>query len=112
MRQLIAVFALLAGIGTVAQEIPWLLTSGELAVPGSQPLQIPRLGLGTWHIHDNDNNVTEIIARALEMGYRHIDCAYSYGNQKQIGKGIAFGLERTGLLRTDIWVTSKLWNNR
>jgi alcohol dehydrogenase (NADP+) len=108
MSSLLAILQLALGAGIVFSP----LTSGPIAAKGVQPERIPFLGLGTWHIHDNDNNVTDLVGRALEMGYRHIDCAYSYGNQKQIGKGIAYGLERTGLSRKDIWVTSKLWNNR
>jgi diketogulonate reductase-like aldo/keto reductase len=74
--------------------------------------EIPKIGFGTWHLQDNGANVSEIVAMAMENGYRHIDCAYAYQNQKDIGVGIKEGLRRTGLKRSDLWITSKLWNNR
>jgi len=48
----------------------------------------------------------------MQNGYRHFDCATAYQNQVSIGKGLAEGLKRTGLNRSDIWVTSKLWSTR
>lgn len=86
----------------------------------------PRLGLGTWYMR---GNTSESIAAAIQLGYRHIDCAKIYGkdcllcdaveivtygssgNQREVGAGIALGLKRSGLTRQDIWVTSKLWNS-
>jgi alcohol dehydrogenase (NADP+) len=73
---------------------------------------IPAPGLGTWHQQDNGADVSEIIANAIQAGYRHIDCAWAYENQKAIGVGIKKGLNRTGIARKDLWITGKLWNNR
>ncbi|KAL9027886.1 MAG: hypothetical protein Q9196_003658 [Gyalolechia fulgens] len=70
---------------------------------------IPLLGFGTWNL--DRSNASEVVSAALQTGYRHIDCATIYGNQKEVGKGIADGLNKTGLKRSDIWVTSKLWND-
>jgi alcohol dehydrogenase (NADP+) len=93
------------------------LCSAQLTLPptpakGTQLTQIPIVGLGTWHIQDDRSNVTDIIATAMQNGYRHFDCAFFYDNQKAIGTGIKEGLRRTGLKREDVWVTSKLWNDR
>ncbi|CAL8584843.1 hypothetical protein XPA_010426 [Xanthoria parietina] len=71
--------------------------------------KIPSLGFGTWNL--DKTNVSEAVSAALHTGYRHIDCAAIYGNQKAVGKGIAHGLESLNLDRSDIWVTSKLWND-
>jgi alcohol dehydrogenase (NADP+) len=83
--------------------------SQEFSVPtppkGTQVNTIPRIGLGTARI---SGNTSEVIANAIVNGFRHIDCAYSYGNQKDIGVGIKEGLKRTGLSRQDLWITSKL----
>ena len=73
--------------------------------------EMPAMGLGTWHLQDS-GDVSEIIASAIQAGYKHIDCAWAYENQRQIGAGIKKGLNRTGLQRKDLWITSKLWNNR
>lgn len=46
---------------------------------------------------------------AIKVGYRHIDCAYAYGNEREVGEGIRAGLEATGLKRSDLFITTKLW---
>ena len=74
----------------------------------SSPLPIPLLGFGTWNL--NRSNASDVVSYAIQTGYRHIDCAAAYRNQKEVGKGIAEGLKKEGLKRSDIWVTSKLWN--
>jgi alcohol dehydrogenase (NADP+) len=71
---------------------------------------IPLLGFGTWYL--KGANGTEAVASAIEKGYRYIDCAYHYYNQEEVGLGIKEGLRRTGLKRNDLWITSKLWNER
>jgi alcohol dehydrogenase (NADP+) len=70
---------------------------------------IPRIGTGTARMR---GNTSEAIASAIVNGFRHIDAATIYGNQKDVGIGIKEGLKRAGLKREDIWVTSKLWNDR
>ena len=72
--------------------------------------KIPSLGFGTWNL--DKRNVSEAVSAALHTGYRQIDCAAIYGNQKAVGKGIAHGLKSLNLHRSDIWVTSKLWNDQ
>ncbi|KAL8670645.1 MAG: hypothetical protein Q9168_004824 [Polycauliona sp. 1 TL-2023] len=67
------------------------------------------LGFGTWNL--DKSNVSEAVSAALHVGFRHLDCATVYGNQKEVGKGIAHGLDSLNLSRSDIWVTSKLWND-
>lgn len=72
--------------------------------------QMPRLGFGTWNL--DRSNATEAVSLAIRTGYRHIDGAAVYGNEKLVGPGIADGLRKSGLDRSDIWVTSKLWNDQ
>ena len=54
---------------------------------------------------------TGAVVDAIRIGYRHLDCACDYGNEEQVGEGIRRALEE-GLVasRSDLWVTSKLWN--
>lgn len=73
------------------------------------PSLIPAIGFGTWNL--DKSNASEAVSVALQTGYRHIDCAAIYGNEKQVGRGIKDGLEKSGRGREDIWVTSKLWND-
>jgi alcohol dehydrogenase (NADP+) len=70
---------------------------------------IPALGLGTWK--SNKNEVQYAVREAVSMGYRHIDCAHIYENEKEVGEAIASLLSRGTVKRDDLWITSKLWNN-
>ncbi|WP_405124999.1 aldo/keto reductase family protein [Ralstonia pseudosolanacearum] len=69
--------------------------------------QFPTVGFGTYLISSDD--AAEAVSRAIAAGYRHIDTAAVYENERAVGEGIRTGLTATGLLRTDIFVTTKLW---
>ena len=70
--------------------------------------QFPAVGLGFWKIPKPA--APALVREAVHTGYRHLDCACDYGNEPQVGEGIATAL-RDGLCRReDLWVTSKLWN--
>lgn len=69
--------------------------------------KIPALGLGTWQ--SGPGEVKAAVAHAIKSGYRHIDCAYCYGNEDEVGAGIKEGLEAAGLKRSDLFITTKLW---
>ena len=77
----------------------------------SPPASIPLLGFGTWNLKISPSNTTAAVSAAIQAGYKHIDCAAIYGNEKEVGAGIKHGLNVTGQKREDIWVTSKLWND-
>jgi diketogulonate reductase-like aldo/keto reductase len=68
----------------------------------SNGVEIPKLGLGTWFISDKD--VTQAVKDATSIGYRHIDTAQAYRNEKGVGEGI----RTCGLNREDLFVTTKL----
>ena len=72
-------------------------------------VQIPMLGYGTWQSPDDDFTATAV-ASAIMYGYRHVDCAAVYGNEKSVGKGIQEGLEQSGIERNVVFLTGKLWN--
>jgi 2,5-diketo-D-gluconate reductase A len=65
---------------------------------------IPQLGFGVFQIPPGQT--AEAVTRALEVGYRHIDTAQMYGNEKQVGEAV----RASGLDRGDVFVTSKLGN--
>lgn len=71
---------------------------------------IPRIGFGTWNL--DRSNASEAVVAAFKAGYRHIDCAAIYGNEKEVGRGIKDGAEAAGAKREEFWITSKLWNDR
>lgn len=69
---------------------------------------MPAMGLGTWKI-DRDT-CPDTVHAAICLGYRHLDCACDYGNEAEVGLGIARAVEEGVVAREDLWVTSKLWN--
>lgn len=67
---------------------------------------MPGIGFGTWKIKDY-NQVIDVVKKAIEVGYRHIDTASVYGNEEAIG----IALKESCIPREDIFVTTKLWNS-
>ncbi|QKX54710.1 uncharacterized protein TRUGW13939_01798, partial [Talaromyces rugulosus] len=65
---------------------------------------IPAIGLGTWRAESGQ--VGEAVKHALKSGYRHIDCALIYQNEKEVGEAV----KASGVPREDIFITSKVWN--
>jgi 2,5-diketo-D-gluconate reductase A len=67
---------------------------------------IPQLGYGVFKVDPADTERT--VSEALEVGYRHIDTAAIYGNEEGVGAAIA----KSGIARDELFVTTKLWNDR
>lgn len=74
--------------------------------------EIPAVGLGTFgsdrYSHEN---VAKAVRGAIDVGYRHIDCAAVYGNEAQIGVSLNDAI-KSGIPRQEFWITSKLWNDK
>eukprot|EP00899_Mesostigma_viride_P024412 jgi/Mesvir1/5155/Mv15297-RA.1 len=69
---------------------------------------MPSIGLGTWKL--DKKQAPEVVAEALAMGYRALDCACDYGNEAEVGTGIRMAIDSGVCSRQHIFVTSKLWN--
>ncbi|KQS95540.1 aldo/keto reductase [Rhizobium sp. Leaf386] len=83
------------------------MTVFQKAFPLNPSTAIPSVGFGTYLIADGD--AENAVRTAISLGYRHIDTAEVYENEKGVGAGIQAGLSETGLAREDIFVTTKLW---
>src|SRR5450631_2582470 len=72
---------------------------------------IPGIGLGTFGSDKyGAPEISTAVLGALEAGYRHIDCATVYGNEREIGDSLSAALIG-GVGREELWITSKLWND-
>lgn len=73
-------------------------------------IDIPDIGFGTWNIPYGED-CEKAVFEAIKAGYRHIDTAGAYGNERSVGLGVKAALSE-GLIekRSDIFITSKLWN--
>lgn len=69
-------------------------------------VQMPQFGLGTYCLPEGKVSKNAVLT-ALKKGYRHIDTAHAYGNERSVGSAV----RESGVPREEIWVTSKLWPN-
>ena len=78
----------------------------------SDGTRMPAIGLGTF---GSDNytaaQVAEAVRGAADAGYRHFDCASVYGNEKEVGDALGRVIE-SGVEREELWITSKVWNDK
>jgi len=71
--------------------------------------RIPALGLGTWK--SKEGELYKAITEAIEIGYRHFDCAAIYGNEAEVGRALRHAINEGRVKRDQLWITSKLWNS-
>jgi alcohol dehydrogenase (NADP+) len=73
---------------------------------------MPGIGLGTFGSdHVSAAEVAEAVKGAAAVGYRHFDCASVYGNEREIGASLE-AIMKGGVKREELWITSKLWNDK
>ena len=75
----------------------------DISVVISGDAQIPAVGLGTWDLRRG--TCVRMVEQALRLGYRHIDTAEMYGNEREVGEG----LRASGISRDDVFITTKVW---
>ena len=81
-------------MGADMQDVPSVEAKGA---------RIPLLGLGTWDLRGRV--CARIVEQALRLGYRHVDTAEMYDNEREVGEG----LRASGVKRNDVFVTTKIW---
>lgn len=72
----------------------------------SNKYKMPNIGFGTFRT-PSGKETEQSVMNAIKAGYRHIDCAAAYGNEKSVGEAI----RKSGVAREELFVTSKLWND-
>ncbi|WPH04098.1 Hypothetical protein R9X50_00698300 [Acrodontium crateriforme] len=70
--------------------------------------KIPAVGLGTWQ--SDPGQVKDAVLHALKNGYRHIDAAFVYGNENEVGQGLREAISAGIVKREEVFITSKVWN--
>jgi len=70
--------------------------------------EMPNIGLGTWK--SEPGQVGQAVEAALDAGYKHIDCAWIYFNEKEVGEALKKKFDDGTIKREDLFVTTKLWN--
>lgn len=70
--------------------------------------KVPIFGLGTWQ-NTNEEEMTNLLRNALELGYRHIDTAIVYENEKMIGKALQTIFKEGKFKRDDLFIVSKIF---
>ena len=101
------------------QHLPAFAMDDDGVAPTDVPQRIlytgakmPAIGLGTFGSdHTTGAEVAAAVVGAASVGYRHFDCAAVYGNEDQIGAALQ-RIMAGGVQREELWITSKLWNNR
>src|ERR1700722_10309437 len=78
----------------------------ESHVIESHGAKIPVIGFGTMTL--KDNLCVELVEAALHLGYRHLDTAQNYGNEREVGEGF----RASGVPRENVFITTKVWFNR
>ncbi len=69
---------------------------------------MPSVGLGLWKI--DNAQAANLVRQAIQLGYRHLDAACDYGNEREVGEGIHQAINDKLATRDQLWITSKLWN--
>lgn len=69
---------------------------------------IPFAGFGTWELPKD--TAADLVEAAIKAGYRHIDCAMVYENEREVGRGIRNAIDQGLVTRDELFITSKLWN--
>jgi diketogulonate reductase-like aldo/keto reductase len=75
-------------------------------------VSMPSLGFGTFANECNKGETHKAVIHALNAGYRHLDCAWFYQNEDEVGTGIREFLSKNpSVQRSDIFITTKVWNH-
>jgi diketogulonate reductase-like aldo/keto reductase len=75
-------------------------------------VEMPALGFGTFANEGSKGETHKAVVHALNAGYRHLDCAWFYQNEEEVGSGLRdFLSTNPSVKRSDIFITTKVWNH-
>jgi glycerol 2-dehydrogenase (NADP+) len=80
----------------------------DVRLPLNTGASIPAVGLGTWQSREGDARAA--VAHSIRAGYRHIDTAFVYGNEVEVGQAIKEAIDEGVVKREELFVTTKLWS--
>lgn len=95
-------------LGRTSRSLCTMTNTAQETIDLPDGSKFPTVGFGTWKIPKGSS--ASLVQTAIEKGYRAIDCACDYGNEKEVGAGIASAIESGVVSRDELFVTSKLWN--
>ncbi|KAL5704648.1 alcohol dehydrogenase (NADP(+)) [Ranunculus cassubicifolius] len=72
-------------------------------------IKMPIIGLGVWRMEGK--SIRDLLLHAIQLGYRHFDCAADYKNEAQVGEALAEAFQSCLVKREDLFITTKLWNS-
>lgn len=104
LKKLLLSTALLTGCAGVLNAQEKTTTAGVPVVELNNGVAMPRFGLGTF-LQPSDEVCEQSCLTALKAGYRHIDTAHAYNDERGVGRAV----KASGIPREQIWITSKLW---
>jgi diketogulonate reductase-like aldo/keto reductase len=88
------------------------MTSGGPTIKLNNGVIMPALGFGTFANEGATGETHRAVVAALNAGYRHLDCAWFYKNEPEVGSGIReFLSENPSITRADIFITTKVWQH-
>ncbi|XP_050232428.1 NADP-dependent D-sorbitol-6-phosphate dehydrogenase [Mercurialis annua] len=79
------------------------------AITLNNGIKMPIIGLGVWRM--DGKAIRDLIINAIQIGYRHFDCAADYQNEKEVGEALAEAFQSGLVKREDLFITTKLWNS-
>ena len=106
MKQMLLMAALTMGACGAASAQSNITTAGVPMLTLNNGVRMPQFGLGVYSLKEGDETYHSVLT-ALKDGYRHIDTAHAYQNERSVGRAI----KDSGIPRDSIWITSKLWPN-
>ncbi len=104
LKRLLFLTALLAGCVCAMDAQEKTTVGGVPVVTLNNGVEMPRFGLGTF-LQPSDEVCEQSCLTALRAGYRHIDTAHAYNDERGVGRAV----KESGIPREEIWITSKLW---